>query len=245
MCDQITEYDDLKRIWDTYDDQNGFSEVIDCLTDLQRLKVDKLWTPRGEDFGEPERIASYSIALRQVFLHRAISLFEGALREAMHNNSYTMILSIRGLFESAAALGYLHYRLDSMVKGNLQPAEVDRAIFEQLLGSKDIKKAPNPKQVLSMLEYADKTISKHILDGTSGQHKILMESYDFLCEFSHPNFHSNILSFEVDHQTREIKFRHGQPMREVEFRVLAYLLIAGPVFGDIYERIGVLAADIE
>ena len=48
---------------------------------------------------------------RQVLLHRSILLFEGSLDAAADENVYSMALSIRGYFETTAALGYVHYRL--------------------------------------------------------------------------------------------------------------------------------------
>ena len=113
----------------------------------------------------------------------------------------------------------------------------------QLLGSKDIAMAPEPKHVLSMLEYADKSVSRHILKGTTGKYRMLTESYEYLCEFSHPNFHSNALSFDLDKEKNEISVCHKSEMKSIAFNILAYLLIGAPIFHDLYPLIDDLAQD--
>jgi hypothetical protein len=149
----------------------------------------------GGDWGDAKRIRAYSLVLRQVLLHRAINLFEGALSALILDNVYTMALAIRGHFETTGALGYLHKRLDSLSQGSLDPTVVDQDIYTQLLGRRDgvIQEAPEAKQVLSLLEHADRTVSKHIFGGTAKQYNMLTDCYTFLCEFSHPQ-----LSFEFD-----------------------------------------------
>lgn len=159
----------------------------------------------GGDWGDAKRIRAYSLVLRQVLLHRAIKLFEGALSALTSDNVYAMALTIRGHFETTGALGYLHKRLDSLSQGSLDPKVVDKDICTQLLGRRDgvIQEAPEAKQVLSLLEHADRTVSKNVLGGTAKQYDILTDCYTFLCEFSHPNFHSNSISFDFNRDTHQ------------------------------------------
>lgn len=236
-------FESLKGVWQRHDMDDDFSLVMDTLSDLKSLRQSPLKVPKRGEFGEPIRIRNYSLALRQILLHRVILLYEGSLHAAMQNNPFVMIVSIRALFETTAALGYLHYRLNSLREGNLEAADVDRSIMAQLLGSKDIGMAPEPKHILSMLEYADKSVSRHILKGTTGEHRMLAEPYEYLCEFSHPNFHSNALSFDLDKEKNEISLRHDTEMKSIAFDVLAYLLIGAPIFHDLYQLIDDLAQD--
>lgn len=231
----------LRPVWEKHDMHDDFSLVTDTLKELKSLRESPLKVPKHGVLGEPTRIRQYSFALRQILLHRVILLFEGSLHAAIQNNPYTMILSIRGLFETTAALGFLHYRLYSLHDGNLEPADVDNSIMVQLFGSKEIEMAPDPKNVLSMLEYADKSVSKHVLEGKSGEHKMLSDCYEYLCEFSHPNFHSNALSFELDKGKNEITVDYDGDMKSRGFDILAYLLIGAPLFQNLYNLIDDLA----
>jgi hypothetical protein len=110
--------------------ENAYRELI--------ARIEKICkaSPKG-DCGSPKRIREYSLVLRQVLLHRAIKLFEGALLALALDNAYTMTLAIRGHFETTGALGYLHKRLDSLSRGKLDPKVVDQDICTQLLGRRD------------------------------------------------------------------------------------------------------------
>lgn len=196
-------------------------------------------SPQGS-WGDVKRIREYSLVLRQVLLHRAINLFEGALSALLLGNVYTMTLAIRGHFETTGAIGYLHKRLESLSRGSLDPKVVDQDICTQLLGRRDgvAPEAPEAKQILTLLEHADRTISKNILGGTAKQYDILTDCYTFLCEFSHPNFHSNSVAFDLDKERRQFVIRHSEPMRDSEFNLAGYLLLSSPIFVDLFDKVG-------
>lgn len=220
-----------------------FHEIDDA---LQARIEPELSIPYGGEWGDSARICAYARALRQVLLHRTIALFEGALRASFDENAYVMILAIRAHFETTAALGYLHNRLHSLGRGDLDATEVDKDIMAQLLGTKDkcIPQAMPPKQILSMLEYADKSVSRRILGGKSKEHAMLRESYDFLCEFAHPNFHSNKIAFDLDTVGKRVVFRHRDPMHNDEFGIIHYLLISMRLHIELHDAIEeVLPAD--
>jgi hypothetical protein len=195
-------------------------------------------TPGGEQ-GDPRRIREYALLLRQMLLHRAIGTFEGATIALRENQVYSMVLSIRGHFETTAALGYLCARLNSLAKDNLSREAVDRDICTMLLGRRDgsVIEAPEAKQILSLLEQADKAVSEEVLGGTSKQYDILSDCYTFLCEFCHPNFHSNSVAFDLNKTQSEFVMRHSAMMRDDEAKLLHYLLVSTPVFVHLYDRI--------
>jgi len=194
----------------------------------------------GGDWGHARRIREYSLVLRQVLLHRAINLFEGALSALTLDNVYAMTLAIRGHFETTGALGYLHTRLDSLSQGRLDPKVVDQDICTQFLGRRDgvIPEAPEAKQVLSLLEHADRTVSKNVLGGTAKQYNMLTDCYTFLCEFTHPNFHSNSIAFDLNKDQGQFVMRYSEPMRDKEFNLIEYLLLSSPIFVSLFDKVG-------
>lgn len=108
-------------------------------------------------------------------------------------------------------------------------SKVDKDMMAQLLGTKDkyIPQAMPPKQILSMVKYADESVSRQVLGGASKEHTMLRESYDFLCEFAHPNFHSNKIAFDLDKVGSRFVLRYREPMHDDEFGLSAtcsYLL---------------------
>jgi hypothetical protein len=203
---------------------------------LERVRTTCMASPVG-DFGDNKRIREYSLLLSQVLLHRSIKLFEGSLSALVADNVYTMTLAIRGHFETTGALGYLQKRLQSLSQGVIGPAVVDQDICAQLLGGRDggVPQAPEAKQVMNLLKHADKTICKTIFHSTSTKHVILTDCYKYLCEFSHPNYHSNSVSFDLDKNNKLFTIRHNLPMRDIEFNLIEYLLLSSDIFINLFD----------
>jgi hypothetical protein len=176
---------------------------------------------------------------RQVLLHRSIHLYEGTVRAAVDENPYSMVLNIRGHFETTACIGYLHRRLESLKRGDIKLETLGRDLSVQMLAARheSIPQAPDPKNILSLLEHADKSVSISVLTGTTTQYGILKASYEFLSELCHPNFHSNSVAIDIDNSVPEARFRYGQPMRNEEFKLIEYLLISAPFFVALYDQI--------
>lgn len=198
----------------------------------------------GRELGDLSRIRDYAFVLRQVLLHRAIKLTKSAGVSLVDENGYALALNVRAHFETTASIGHLHYRLNSMREGNISPEVMDRDMMIQLLGSRDAgilnldgAEGFEAKQILTMLEYADKSVSKHVLGGKSNEHKVLMDIYTWLCEFCHPNFHSNKLAFELATQEESFFFRHEKPLHKNEANVLSNLFISAPIFVALYDGI--------
>jgi len=218
---------------------------------LERVENTIKARPR-DDWGDLRAIRDYALVLRQTLLHRAIKLFEGAINALINDNGYSMVLSIRGHFETTAAIGYLHNRLTSMRQGNLPPDVVDKDIATQLIGTRDERileaagekfNLAEAKQVLNMLEYADKSVSKSILGGTAEEHTMLMDIYKWLCEFSHPNFHSNTLAFTLNKEKQEFHFSCDSKLSVKDAGLIETILISSAIFEELYDLIEALLPD--
>ena len=187
-----------------------------------------------------------SLALRQALVHRATGLFEGALHAAASDNFYSMVLSIRGHFETTASLGYLHSRLKSLKRGTIDAAKFHQEVATQMLGSRDkvLVMAPDAKQILNMLEHADKSVSMHVLGGSAKEHDLLTDCYSWLSEFCHPNYHSNSVSVDIVKTVPDFRFRHGKAMRDRECQILEYLLTSGELFIALFEQTSDLITEV-
>jgi hypothetical protein len=205
---------------------------------LKRVEPVVTAQPRGQ-LGDLSRIRAYSLTYRQALLHRSILLYRGALDAASEHNPYSMVLSIRGHFETTAALAYLHKRLQSLKAKTISPETLDSDLCALMLGSrqKGLNRAPDAKQVLNLIEAADRSISRDILDGPAKQHMIMRESYEFLSEFCHPNLFANSIAFDLDSSASEFRFRHEMPIREREFNLVGYLLISASIFIEIFDYV--------
>lgn len=231
--------DGLERAFRNHNKSDKLREILDTYEELASRTEEAQKAFPSEDYGEPNRIRANALVFRQVLLHRSIHLFEGSLRAAVDENLYSLALNVRGHFETTTSLGYLHRRLQSLKRGNISPETLDRDLCALLLGVRheSISQAPDPKNILSLLEHADKSVNISVLGGTTKQYYILKDSYEFLCEFCHPNFHSNSVAIDLDASVPEFRFRHGQPMRDKEFELVEYLLLSGPIFVALYDQI--------
>lgn len=218
----------LEQAFRNHNQTKELEEFVEAHKQLVlRTETSHRTAPPG-DYGDPDRLKVNVLIYRQVLLHRSIFLFEGALQAAVYENLYSMALNIRGHFETTASLGYLCRRLQSLKKGDITPETVDRNLCAQLLGTRQegIRQAPEPPHILSVFEHADKAVNISVLSGSTRQYDILKDCYEFLCEFCHPNFHSNSVAIELNKAVPEFRFRHGQPMRDEEFKLIGYLLLS-------------------
>lgn len=220
------------------------SELESSYTSLIERCEDELDTNIGSDIGSPDRINKLSLAVRQCLLHRAFKLYESALLAVEMENAYSLALSVRGHYETTAVLGYLHNRLHSYRNNTITAETMDKDIGVLLLGSRDEhilalaeEEDFEAKQILNLLEYADKSVSKHIMGGSNSKHKMLTEIYKWLCEFCHPNYHSMKAAMFIDHERRMFIFKHSLPLAPEEESIFNNLYISNPIFIELYDQI--------
>jgi hypothetical protein len=208
------------------------SELVDQLGLLRRRIEYTRPLTKAMVYEDTRHIELNVLAYRQMLLHRSIMLFEAALQSAERENVYSLTLNIRGHFEATAAAGFVTKRLIAVRSNNISLVDFGKSMATLILGSKSVKPefgAPSPKQVMSMLDETDKIVDTMFLRQPKGA-MILRNSYEFLCEFAHPNFHSNSCSFDLDKSADLLRFRHGVRMRPNEDGLIEYLLLSSPIF---------------
>ncbi|EMK3674115.1 hypothetical protein V8132_004410 [Vibrio parahaemolyticus] len=229
------------------------NDLIELYEDLSALQVDYLKVRNHEDLGSINRIYDFSNALIQVYLHRVTNLFEGAVQSLYTKNVYLMALSIRGLFESTAALGFLFSRIDSFKNNNISSIDLDNALMTLLLGTKDKQLllqegsgAYEAKNVMKLLDYADKAFSSKVMDNKLPEKNMLRVSYEWLCEFCHPNFHSGALAFQLDKDNGVMKFNHQKSsLIARELVIIEQLFIPTFAFLSMHEKTKHLLSTLE
>jgi hypothetical protein len=229
----------LVQAFRNHNESDELREIIDAYEQLASRTEVSHKVFGSEHYGEPSWIRANGLVYRQVLLYRSIQLFEGSLKAAVDENFYSMVLNIRGHFETTASIGYFHRRVQSLERGDISLDTLAHDLYVQMLGGRheSIPHAPDPRNILSQFEHADKSVSISVLGGTATQYGILKESYEFLSEFCHPNFHSNSVGIDIDDSVPESRFRYGQPMRDEEFTLIKYLLFSAPFFVALYDQI--------
>lgn len=220
-------------------------ECIQIHQELINRNVDTIKLRELEKFGSKERLHDFSLALIQVYLHRTISLYEGSFQSLANNNTYLMSLSVRGLFETTAAIGFLYSRVNSYKESNISAVELDDILMKLLLGTRDkgiLEDNPSElyqaNNVMKMLDYADKMFSSKIMKSDLIEPKMLRVSYEYLCEFCHPNFHSGSLAYELDKENQQLIFNHArQKLIKKEVNLTNYVFIGISSFIQMCDQI--------
>lgn len=167
-----------------------FRNFKDAYDQLKNRTLPLCPAPTGEDGCIKKVIRQYTVIVRQISLYRAIALFEGAVKAAMEENAYLLALAVRCYYESVAVLGFLHYQLKKLRFGTTDAENILEIISTLLLGLRAIKsnKSLLPINILSMIDYADKSLSSDIFQKGTNDEGYLRHEYDFFCEFAHPYF---------------------------------------------------------
>jgi hypothetical protein len=234
-------FEKLKKVLENYGEENDLDEYIKNYEEFEKRNKKFLNCRFEGEIGDSKRIKGFGLVVRQMLHHRAKNLYEGSLHALMQNNIYLVALAVRGHFETTAAIGYLCSRLHSFSEGNIKAEIIDDDICNQFRASKekDFWFAPDPKNILNQFDFADKTVSKLFLSGDKKKFKLLRDSYEFLCEFCHPNFHSNKLSYDLDENNGVFIFRYkGDRVEKAEFSIIGYILISASLFLDLFDLAG-------
>ena len=152
------------------------------------------------------------------------------------NNIYAMTICIRGHYEATASMGHSYRRIVSLLEGNIDLDAFRNKLFAQMMGSREIDKAPQPINVMNMIEEADRIINKHVFDGE--KKNVISSEYNFLCEFAHPNFHSHNLAMRIDREKNILAFRHVETPRDEEFNLIGHIDISNRLFVELFDRFG-------
>jgi len=216
------------------------ADLLDRLEALHRKLLDR--RKQTVEFAVPDelrsRTASSCLVLQQVLLHRAERLLSGASTMLLESNIYALALSVRGHYEATAVLGYLCNRLGSFAATNIDFAKFAYNIVCAFLGAKHpahFAKAPDPPNILTCIEKADIYLRSHFTTYAKG---CLRDTYDWLSEFSHPNFLSHSSAFTVDTANRRFMFCHDDSeLQERDFDLIVYLVISADLFVILFDHL--------
>ena len=232
--------DSLYQDFVNRDELQLYNELYSTYDELIARKVTRIAYPEDARTSSKSRVRFNCRVCQQALLHRALYLFEGSLNALSNENAYALVLCVRGHYEGTATLGYQHKRITSYIEEGITLDDFDQDVYRQILGSKHetLPQAPDPKNIMTQLDYADRIVHRVILQSEGSHKKILRECYEFLSEFCHPNFHSYSLAFQVDKTTDSFVFRYDHPLKKEEFTLIGYLSISNVIFVQLFDSFG-------
>lgn len=174
----------------------------------EQFDVESITLPKGEN-ADMNWIKTSSSALGTMIGFKAKQLHELANTAYEKKDLLAMVVLIRSHLECTAAMGMI-----AIINHRLKEKEITiKDAFDQfvrmLLGTRRSELietgAPQAQNILTSLEKVDKFLKKTLFKQEKEKPNILYESYGFLSEFAHPNFHSNIAGFDFDKASGEMR----------------------------------------
>lgn len=194
------------------------------------------------EFGNPQtltpekRAAANCRLLQQALLHRAERLLASSGTMLLENNVYGLALIARGHCETTAVLGHFCSRLESLAAGRISFDDFQWNIADAVMGAKhhQFTAARHPVNILTCIEKSDKYLDKYFFKEKRG---MLQDCYDWLSEFSHPNFLSNISAFTLDRPNNRFVLQHGHGHpRQEDFQLPGYLDLSAALFVYLFDE---------
>jgi hypothetical protein len=187
------------------------------------------------DQSEPRKhTASNCLVLQQALLHRAERLLAGAGTMLLESNVYGLALIVRGHYEGTAVLGYVCNRLVSLKAGNIPFEDFALNVAVAVLGARheQFAKAPNPPNIMTCIERADRYLDLHYFKKKTG---MLLDCYNWLSEFAHPNFLSNASAYTPDIPNHRFVFWYKGDIQESDFQLITYLEMSAMLFVQLFD----------
>lgn len=225
---------DIRELFERW----GELELFDSLDNFYQQLIDR--RVNIVNFGDPnsispeQRAKSNCLVLQQALLHRAERLTASTGSMLIECNIYGLAMIARGHFEATAALGYFCARLESLANGAVNFSDFELNIADAVMGSKhrQFERARPPLNILSYIEKADKYVDKHILKAQKG---MILDCYNWLSEFAHTNFLSNISALTLDKPNHRFLIRHERALQKEDFQLPGYIDISCSLFVSLYD----------
>lgn len=146
------------------------------------------------------------ICFREALLWRTEDLARNALERFRAGELLSGLVLTRCVSESAAAMWYIMEKIKAAIHQQAT-ADLDNTAMRMLLGNKVESDLPDPVNVLTMVQHAEKA-----MPGVEKQ-------YLLLCEYAHPNWTGTTLLFSEtnaeNHRTNFGRYRRGGKSAEL------------------------------
>lgn len=188
-------YDEMERVRDNFNKLEGLfvykTGLSEALQDTQDLKV----------------LFGYNtFRFIQQLLFRSKILAKGSVDSINNKNPLSSIIVLRSHFETTGGIAYLFKRLVSYYNRNIDFERMENDLFRLSLGATtiDMEEVPRPINVMDLIDATDFIINRDLFKYPKGEKPLFRDKYEFLSDFSHPNFHGLSSGSEVIHERKEI-----------------------------------------
>ncbi len=197
-------------------------------------KHNKLFIPRLYTTLKNKDIVKYNITCYlQLILYRSKALLHNLFVSILLKNIIGVSLSIRAHYELAGCLGYLLNKIIKYKSGEIDKNELIKITDKLTLGTKNIQqlKQITSINVITMIKQSDKLLNDIFYDDKN----MLMNNYEYLSEFCHPNSYGLIFSANIF--KNYIKFHKYSHLNNMYFKLVRYITLSLIPFFLFFDKI--------
>jgi len=188
--------------------------------------------------GSPERLLGQNVLqYLQMALYRSYLLSCGVIDSVNNNNQLTIAINVRAHFEMTGAIAHLMRKMMSYYSNSIEYSELHDVIARLSLGIKGQERetwgAPEPINVMSMIDAADKLFGK--LKGS--KETMFRSSYDTLSEYCHPNS----FGLQISCDFSEVDIARFKPLTDNPYNInlhfLSSFMVTSTAFQIFYQSV--------
>lgn len=208
------------------------NDLIQKIRDLGRYRRDFVYYGAPGKGSELDQAIANCRFAQQAHLHRVENLVAGATASFGENNTHSFALLVRGIYESVGVLGYICNRIGSQISGNIEFDQLIDDIAFVVVGAKEVtfKDAPDPPNIMTCLQKADKFLNAEFFKKKAD---VLVDNYNWLSEWAHPNFLSNNASMRLYKELGGFSFLREDAPHIEESGLLQYLDMGVDLFAPV------------
>lgn len=235
----------IPKTADKFFKQGGISRDLQRIREMVRsLRRHELTSIQAFPPGtiDPRERAKINLRIvQQTQLHRAIRLIAGATSQFVSGNIYGVALQIRALFESVAILGFFCSKLEKFGQQRINFHEIQKSIYLAASGARHelFKDAEPPVNIMTCIDQTDDYLDRNHFEK---KQRMVRDCYQWLSEFSHPNFLSNQSAYRLEQDGR-ILFRHNDELAKEDYQLPGYAALGGEIFLILYKDFEKLIGD--
>lgn len=189
----------------------------------------------------PRRLIGHNATkLIHNYLYRSKVLTEGWISSVNQQNIICATTLMRSHMEVTGAIGFLLKRLRSFYNNTITLEKLEEDLKRLSLGDRYSNKKVEPHNVMCFIDSVD-----HLYKQDTGEKdKIFRDTYDFLCEFSHPNFLGVVVGSKIN-KNYIVRYEKESKFSSEHLELLYHMQVSLGLFIVFFDRVKELLEENE
>lgn len=213
-----------------------FKEILPAIEEYYKNHDERYSHILKSTPNRPERLIGHNVTyLIHNYLYRSKVLTEGWISSVNQQNVICSSILLRSHMEVTGAIGFLLKRLRSFYKETITLEKLDEDIKRLSLGDryrKDWEKVVKPHTVMCLIDAVDDLYKQD----TGNKGKKFRDTYELLCEFSHPNYLGIVVGAKIN-KNYIVRFDRESKFSEEHLEILYHMQISLGLFMYFFDEV--------